>query len=343
MKKLFIHQPIFRLLSPLFTGLISYIFILLVNNELGQLQSQFINLELFICVGLSYVIQEFSRWMLSVYAFKQNKEKHFYLFLLPLLLTIACNIAIVSLVIRFYYISQLGYEPNFAELSLFNTIFIMVSVIYFLLYLSHHFMKLSYQKMLSRELHSKNEIHNQFIEYQQGIHPELLFDSLESLITLTKESNSKADDLISHLANVYRYILSNRIEECIPLKKEIDVLDEFIKLFEYLPYRKIQFVKNINSNDLIVKGSLLFILEKIIRSTISSENVGLQLDIQTIDQCIILTYLNNEKLDKTVDKQSIDKLIKSYDIYSNLPIKIEVNGKYKIISIPLLQLQTTNL
>lgn len=343
MKKLFIHQPIFRLLSPLFTGLIAYIFILLVNNELGQLQSEFINIELIICIGLSYIIQEFSRWMLSVYAFHQNKEKHFYLFLLPLLLTIVCNIAIVSLVIRFYYISQLGYEPNFAELSLFNTIFIMVSVIYFLLYLSHYFMQLSYQKMLRKEMLRKNEVRNQFIAYRQGIHPELLFDSLESLITLSKENNSKADELISHLANVYRYILSNTIEECIPLQQEIEVLDEFIQLFQYLPYRRIEIEKHINSNDLIVKGSLLFILEKIIRSTITSEHVNLHLKIQTIDQFVMLTYQSSDKLDSTVDLQDIDQLTKSYQVYSDRPIQIEINGKNKMISIPLLQLQTTDL
>ena len=67
MRKLFIHHPLFRLLSPIFSGVVVYLLILLLNNNVEQLQEQFFGEELYICIGLSYLIQEFSRLLLILF------------------------------------------------------------------------------------------------------------------------------------------------------------------------------------------------------------------------------------------------------------------------------------
>jgi len=43
MRKLFIHHPLFRLLSPLFSGILVYLLLLLINNNIGQLQEAFLS------------------------------------------------------------------------------------------------------------------------------------------------------------------------------------------------------------------------------------------------------------------------------------------------------------
>ena len=59
MKKLFIHQPLFRLLSPIISGVIIYLLVLLLNNNVEQIQEQFFNEELYFCIALSYLIKNF--------------------------------------------------------------------------------------------------------------------------------------------------------------------------------------------------------------------------------------------------------------------------------------------
>ncbi|MEO1629027.1 MAG: histidine kinase, partial [Bacteroidota bacterium] len=63
MKTLFVHHPLFRLLGPTFSGVIVYVLILLINNNVDQLQEEFLGQELYVCIGLSYLIQELSRWL----------------------------------------------------------------------------------------------------------------------------------------------------------------------------------------------------------------------------------------------------------------------------------------
>ena len=67
MKKLFVHHPLFRLLSPLFSGFIVYLLILLINNNVEQLQEQFLGEELYVCIGLSFIIQELARLLLVLF------------------------------------------------------------------------------------------------------------------------------------------------------------------------------------------------------------------------------------------------------------------------------------
>ena len=81
MKKLFIHKPLFRLLSPIFNGFVSYLLILLINNNIAQLQEEFLRQELFVCIALSYVIQEFSRLLLQLFESK-IKVKSVFLMLI---------------------------------------------------------------------------------------------------------------------------------------------------------------------------------------------------------------------------------------------------------------------
>ena len=52
----------FRLFGPVFIGCLAYLLILMVYNNIDQLQEQFLTWELLVCILLSFIIQEFSRW-----------------------------------------------------------------------------------------------------------------------------------------------------------------------------------------------------------------------------------------------------------------------------------------
>src|SRR5271170_5352166 len=58
MKKLFIHNPIFRICSAPVYGVLVYLLVLLVNNNLKDLTKIFSNQELYVCIGLSYLSLE---------------------------------------------------------------------------------------------------------------------------------------------------------------------------------------------------------------------------------------------------------------------------------------------
>ncbi|RQH16787.1 histidine kinase, partial [Okeania hirsuta] len=61
MKKVFLHNALFRILSPCFSGVMAYVLILLFNNNVEQLFEQFLGIELTLCILLAYGVQEISR------------------------------------------------------------------------------------------------------------------------------------------------------------------------------------------------------------------------------------------------------------------------------------------
>ena len=99
MKKLFIHKPLFRLLSPVFNGVVVYLLILLVNNNVAQVQEEFLSEELYVCIGLSYIVQEFSRLLLLLLKrFELIKNT-----LLSLLIQALSSIVLCILIVTFFY------------------------------------------------------------------------------------------------------------------------------------------------------------------------------------------------------------------------------------------------
>src|SRR5882762_7146331 len=58
MKKLFIHNTVFRICAPMLYGMLVYLLILLVNNNLSELVKSFSNKELYVCIALSYLSLE---------------------------------------------------------------------------------------------------------------------------------------------------------------------------------------------------------------------------------------------------------------------------------------------
>ena len=103
MKKLFVHHPFFRLLSPLFCGVIVYLLILLLNNDIEQIQDGFFNEELYFCIGLSYLIQEFSRILLLLFKRYLSDKLSLLSILLQVVLSMMLCVVLSTISIQLYF------------------------------------------------------------------------------------------------------------------------------------------------------------------------------------------------------------------------------------------------
>jgi len=140
MNKLFVHNPWFRLLAPIFCGVLVYFLILLINDAVLSIQNNFLSQELFVCIALAYLTQEFSRVLLLVFE-KITWFKSFVLKItFQLLSSIALTVCLVSVSMYFYFKYVLLFEASFNELVVFNGIFSFITVLYVVLYLGHFFL-----------------------------------------------------------------------------------------------------------------------------------------------------------------------------------------------------------
>ncbi|WP_422080190.1 histidine kinase [Ulvibacterium sp.] len=342
MRKLFVHHPLFRLLSPLLCGSLVYLLILLINNNIGQLQETFLGQELYVCIGLAYLIQEYAR--LSLLWFERaSGPKNFVLKLaLHLIGTVAIGIGLVSVAMYLYFTYVLGYTPNSRELFIFNSIFSLITLIYLVLYLSHQFLYKINTDLITREIRAKEEIEVDFQRFKRGINPELLFESLESLLVLMKKDVNRAEHLSDHFSRVYRYVLAKKKRELVPFSEEQEALRELLRLFSYLPFRKITLGKVEVSNTWVVPGSILTVVERIVRSTIVSVEADLKLDILEDLNRILIQYVPEEVLRGGFQTEQLSDITGNYQFYTDGEVQVVTEGPYKIVEIPKLKLDESS-
>lgn len=78
----------------------------------------------------------------------------------------------------------------------------------------------------------KNSLQNELKFLRSQIQPHVLFNSLNNLYEYTLSKSDKAPELVLQLSKVLRYVLYETDKECIPLKKEINFIREYISLQE---------------------------------------------------------------------------------------------------------------
>jgi uncharacterized membrane protein len=336
MRKLFVHRPLFRLLSPIFSGIIVYLLILLFNNEVGQLQEQFLGEDLYVCIGLSYIIQEFSRLLIVLFEKLPTYKNTLLTIVLEMFFSVLLTILIVTVAITLYYKHIVGFSVTGDDLWMFNSIFSVITLIYIALYISYLYLHKMNADKLKQEERIKRGIEEDFHEFKKGINPDLLFESFEALLVLIEKDVEQADDFIDYLATIYRYLLSSREKQLVPVEEEFRVLLEFEKLMNTLPYRSLQIQNNFTSDFLVVPGSFLFIIEKIIKGSIVSKDVLLQIKLTESEEYVILQYEYQDKIQTHFNKTQLKEIIQTYSVYSKHPINLEETASHRTLYIPKL-------
>ena len=339
MTKLFIHNPLFRFLSPVFTGVVAYLLILLINNNIGQLQEEFLGQELYVSITLAYMVHEFSRFLL--WAFKLIPQNLGTILTLVLhgVLSILISAVLITLLIELYYQQVSGFSPSIQEIITFNSIYCCIPISYVLLNLSHQYLYKINTKKLDNELLIKQNIEEDFKQFKREINPELLFESFEMLLVLINENIDKVDGFIDHLSTIYRYILSSRKKQLVSFEEEHLILKEFTKLYNHLPYRKVNFSIDKNDNFLIVPGTLLFVVEQIIKTTIVSSTFSLEIQIEVSDSNFKISYLTEDKINNVFALSKIEEIFRVYGIYSSEEIEVNERNNVREIIIPTLEIK----
>lgn len=339
MKKLFIHQPFFRILSPVFSGFIVYLLLLLLNNNVAQLQEQFLGEDLYVCIGLSYIVQELSRALLLIFERLPKRKSPILNLLIQVIVSLTISVLVVTLLITLYYKFVVGYSGSTEDIITFDSIFAVITLIYILLFVSHRYLyKINTEKLEHEELIKQN-IEDEFRQFKRGVNPHLLFESFEALIILMDQDLEKTDEFIDHLSTIYRYILSNKDRQLVSANEELENLRELENLFNKLPYRNIKIENDLNSDFLVVPGSLLFIVEMIVRNTIISSGIQLRINIQEQEERFELDYETHDKISTSAKTSDFKEINRVYSIYSEEHIHIDLSNGHRTISIPKLTIK----
>src|SRR6185436_1180953 len=126
MKRIFIHNPFFRIFAPPVYGMVVYLIILLIHNDVGQLGTLVSNQEVYVSIALTLLSFESMRLVIVLLARLKTQNKA----AIQVLATTVISTLIVLVAISQYYKLIIGFDISPREMFLFGSIFVLTALLY---------------------------------------------------------------------------------------------------------------------------------------------------------------------------------------------------------------------
>ncbi len=215
---------------------------------------------------------------------------------------------------------------------------ILISVIYESILLTSQLIKSNKEK---EELQKAN-IASELSGLKEQINPHFLFNSLNTLSTLVHEDANRADNFISKLANVYRYILDKNQEQLVTLEEELKYLEAYIHLMKERFGSSLNFSINVEPhllNRKVMPLSLQITFENCVKHNIVTKDKPLMVKIYDHHDGQYLCIENNAQPIKFKEVSSgvgLNNIRSRYAYFTNAEVIIEDNSDYYKVCLPLL-------
>ena len=174
---------------------------------------------------------------------------------------------------------------------------------------------------------------------QSKLNPHFLFNSFNVLISEIMHNKENAIKYVGRLSDIYRFVLKSLELNTIELDDELSFLQDYIYLQKVRMGDSLNVSVNIDKNLrqlLIPPMTLQILFENCIKHNAASVNNPLSIDIFSVKSCIIIKNNMQEKISVYSIGTGLDSLNKRYRILSGKELKVENNGMFFSVSIPLL-------
>ncbi len=203
------------------------------------------------------------------------------------------------------------------------------------------FVVMLWQTSLRREQKLREEnliFQNETLKSQ--VNPHFLFNSLNTVSSLIQSNPAKAEEFITNLSSVYRYILENRLKDKVPLQSELDLINRYFDLHRVRDEDKM--VLNIDysgvDNYQVLPVSLQILLENAIKHNISTKDNPLRISVYFEGQYIVVK--NNLQRKATQMKSTgigLKNLAERVRLISGKELMIQETNDSFIVKLPLLK------
>lgn len=341
MNKLIVQRPGFRLIVPLFAGALIYSVLLMMLNNLAALNDSFFTIELYSCIMITFLVFEANLHLYD--RLLPPGSLSFSSMIISLFLGILISVLTAWAGLWIYFKLVMGYRFVLAfitEFRLFAFLFGSTGALYGLFYISHYLLMRKNNDLFEREETLTQVLEEELNIYQSEMNPSLLFDSLESALTLLETNPDDAEYLLDELAMVYRYILTTKDDKSVPLARELEVCEHFLYLINsrYRKFIRLDSDRAPKETE-VVPGAILNTLERIIYETIITEVRPLIIQMEADDDYLIISHKENQRLRHNHTTGIPEQFENAYSILTERPVmKIKAFGEcfYKL---PLLNVQ----
>ncbi len=343
MKRYFIHHALFRLLAPLVYGILVYLLVLLLNNDVKQAAELIASEEVYVCIALSYLSFETVRALIIVFARVAKEVRPQVYIPLQLLVTAMVSVTLVITCLQIYFSQVIGFSMSQTQVLIFTTVYLITALLYNLLYFSNYYLQKENTLKLAAEKQQHEVLEMEMLEFRNDINPDLLYESLESLIALMYRDVERAEEYIDNLASAYRYVLANRQQDLVTVGQDVDAGQTLVRLLNEQYHGQLKLHVSVEPDEaegMLVPGSLPVVIEAIIRNTIITRFEPFSIRVYVEDNYVtVQTKLNDKLMVHASSEMAVQRLQKSYSLYSDLPLIRVKAYQENYIKLPILRLR----
>ncbi|WOK06369.1 histidine kinase [Imperialibacter roseus] len=345
-RKLFYNHLISRLFAPLPLGMLIYMLVLLVFDNLGSLGEVFFEKEALLCIGITYLVAELLRAIANGFVPRIESSDFIklsfgLLFLAGLLVTLLVVFGSISA----YFVGVIGYSFGTftTELSTFLSIYGFIYALYFIVLASVILFTLETNRALDKEGVLKKNIDLKLRIFSRVINPEFLYKSLETLISILYKKDKAADKFIQKLSHVYRSVLDSRHEDLSEMKAELTIAESIVYLYNQQYDGNIHWQPEseaIEEEAYLLPGSMMIVMEWIIASNMINQSRPLKIFVRREEDYLTIEYSLWERLMPTVEgKEKMMELLQSFEHFTERPLLIVKADNKGFVKLPLLKLE----
>ncbi len=339
-KTIFYNNPVFRLSAPLLTGIVIYLLILMFFDSVDMLAENFFSREVVFTIGLTYLFFELNR-LVIILTNRIGLDKKAFLTRLAIQYALAVILtpAAISLVMYLYFSYVEGFSTITTELLIFNGIYLFATLFYHLYFFSIYFLHRRNDELLREEKMQRSILEHELSRFRNQINPTFLFRALEIIIGELHHNKKHADELIGHLAAIYRYTLDNQQNELAGLVSELNSLAPAADIFRAL-HPDALFIHDqveVKEGAFLVPGTLLTLFEHAVINNLIGPSLPLHFKLTSVDGTLVISHdLNARITDADTAEGRIRDLVRAYENLTDRPLRIVQQDHKQHYEIPLL-------
>jgi hypothetical protein len=341
MNRYFFHSAVFRLAAPAVYGLIVYLLILLINNNVAQVNDLFVSQELYVCVFLTYLAFEVLRVTILIINKALAKKTEAIRILAQFVLTGVITVALVLICLMAYFVYVVGFSISSTQLVIFSAVFTITAILYNVLYFSNYYLNKENTIRINAEKQQRTVLEMEMSEYKNAINPDLLYESLENVISLMYRDLEKCEEYIDCLGSAYRYVLTNRQNELVTIASEWEAAKNIVRLLNDQFAGQLKLKSDLEENDLdamLIPGSLPIIIESLIRNTIIPVWEPFVINCYREDDYLTIeSKLNDRLILHEASEQAFSRLQRSYSLFTDQPLVKVKAYEQNYIKLPVLR------
>lgn len=195
------------------------------------------------------------------------------------------------------------------------------------------------QAVANRNLQKENAI-LQYRQLKSQINPHFLFNSLNVLVSTINKDRDAAVEYTKKLSAVYRYVLTQDLQDTVTLKEEMDFIDNYTGILRARFDKGLEFRFDINPDDMlksIPPMSLQLLIENAVKHNAVLPDDPLVINISTAHSFLIVS--NNLKPRVSCNNGigiGLKNLSKKYEIIAGTDISVLKDSNTFTVKLPLL-------